>query len=160
MAELGFWNFAQQNPQKLALVDPERPRVDARRAARRGEPHRARAARARAAARATASPSCSPNGAEMLEIYLAATQVGLYLTPINHHLDGPEIALHRCRTAAPRSSSATSASPTPARPRRDEIELPGRALLRGRRDRRLPALRRAQRRPADDAARAIAPPAR
>jgi long-chain acyl-CoA synthetase len=28
----------------------------------------------------------------MLEVYLAATSIGLYVTPINHHLVGPEIA--------------------------------------------------------------------
>jgi long-chain acyl-CoA synthetase len=33
-----------------------------------------------------------PNGAEMLEIYLAALQAGWYLVPINHHLVAPEIA--------------------------------------------------------------------
>ena len=33
-----------------------------------------------------------PNGLEMLEYYLGATQIGLYITPINHHLVGPEIA--------------------------------------------------------------------
>ena len=33
-----------------------------------------------------------PNGIEFLQLYLGATQIGLYLTPINHHLVGPEIA--------------------------------------------------------------------
>ena len=33
-----------------------------------------------------------PNGMEMIELYLGALQIGLYLTPINHHLVGPEIA--------------------------------------------------------------------
>ena len=33
-----------------------------------------------------------PNCVEMLAAYLAGTQIGLYLTPINHHLVGPEIA--------------------------------------------------------------------
>ena len=33
-----------------------------------------------------------PNGLEMIELYLGAMQIGLYLTPINHHLVGPEIA--------------------------------------------------------------------
>jgi long-chain acyl-CoA synthetase len=33
-----------------------------------------------------------PNGREMIEVYLGAMQMGLYLTPINHHLVGPEIA--------------------------------------------------------------------
>ncbi|MCX8102737.1 MAG: AMP-binding protein, partial [Geminicoccaceae bacterium] len=33
-----------------------------------------------------------PNGLEFIELYLAALQIGLYFTPINHHLVGPEIA--------------------------------------------------------------------
>ncbi len=33
-----------------------------------------------------------PNGAPMIELYLAAAQAGFYLTPINHHLTAPEIA--------------------------------------------------------------------
>jgi long-chain acyl-CoA synthetase len=33
-----------------------------------------------------------PNGREMIEVYLGAMQMGIYLTPINHHLVGPEIA--------------------------------------------------------------------
>ena len=33
-----------------------------------------------------------PNGIEMVELYLAALQAGFRVTPINHHLVGPEIA--------------------------------------------------------------------
>src|SRR5262249_54694162 len=33
-----------------------------------------------------------PNGAPMIELYLACAQAGMYLVPINHHLTGPEIA--------------------------------------------------------------------
>ncbi len=33
-----------------------------------------------------------PNSREMIELYLGALQIGLYLTPINNHLVGPEIA--------------------------------------------------------------------
>jgi len=33
-----------------------------------------------------------PNGAEMVQLYLAVAQAGWYLTPINHHLTAPEIA--------------------------------------------------------------------
>ena len=33
-----------------------------------------------------------PNGTEMIEVYLAALQAGLYLVPINHHLVAPEVA--------------------------------------------------------------------
>ena len=33
-----------------------------------------------------------PNGPEFFTAYLAATQAGFYLVPVNHHLVGPEIA--------------------------------------------------------------------
>ena len=33
-----------------------------------------------------------PNSREAMELFLAMQQVGLYLTPINFHLVGPEIA--------------------------------------------------------------------
>src|SRR5262249_11681267 len=33
-----------------------------------------------------------PNSPEALEVFLAMQQIGLYLTPINYHLVGPEIA--------------------------------------------------------------------
>ena len=33
-----------------------------------------------------------PNGVEMIATSLATASIGLYLTPINHHLVGPEIA--------------------------------------------------------------------
>src|SRR5215510_58687 len=70
MAEQGFWSHAQRNPSKLALVDPEG------REWTRGE------------AVAVALPNCG----EFYAIYLACLQSGFYLTPINWHLAGPEIA--------------------------------------------------------------------
>ncbi len=33
-----------------------------------------------------------PNGLEWIEVYMAATQIGLYVTPINWHLTGEEAA--------------------------------------------------------------------
>ncbi|HEX9237119.1 MAG TPA: AMP-binding protein, partial [Actinomycetota bacterium] len=33
-----------------------------------------------------------PNGAPIIELYLAAAQAGWYLTPINYHLTAPEVA--------------------------------------------------------------------
>jgi long-chain acyl-CoA synthetase len=43
-----------------------------------------------------------PNSLEALELYLAVQQIGLYLTPINFHLVGPEIAyiLQDCEAQA------------------------------------------------------------
>ena len=33
-----------------------------------------------------------PNSIELIELYLGALQIGLYFTPINFHLVGPEVA--------------------------------------------------------------------
>ena len=42
--------------------------------------------------RGTSIAAMLPNSPEALEVYLAMQQIGLYLTPINYHLVGPEIA--------------------------------------------------------------------
>jgi long-chain acyl-CoA synthetase len=91
MSQLSFYRFAEQNPDALALVDPDG------REWTRGELWRAsnRVARGLHALglRDGDVLSCVlPNSAEVLQLYLAAFQTGLYLTPINHHLTGPEIA--------------------------------------------------------------------
>ncbi|MFC4562124.1 acyl-CoA synthetase [Nocardiopsis mangrovi] len=89
-AVLGFWKLAQADPDRLACVDPD------------GTEHRAGALLGRAdrlvhALRGmglrTGDGICgvTPNGSAGLTLYLAALQAGLYYTPINWHLTGPEI---------------------------------------------------------------------
>jgi len=90
-APLGFWNLAQKAPDALALVDPDGREwtrgellAEANRIA-----HGLRAAGLR---RGDCVALVLPNCAEFVAINLAVTQVGLYMTPINNHLTGPEIA--------------------------------------------------------------------
>jgi long-chain acyl-CoA synthetase len=91
MADHGFWNYAQRDPGKLALVDPDgRPWS-------RGELLGAcnqvvHGLRALGLEKGDCVAAVLPNGAEYMQLYLAAAQAGLYLTPINWHLTGPEIA--------------------------------------------------------------------
>jgi long-chain acyl-CoA synthetase len=91
MTELGFWRMATADPDRVALIAPD------------GSQHTAGEllAAANQVSHGLRALGCSvgdtvacvvPNGIEMLEYYLGATQIGLYLTPINHHLVGPEIA--------------------------------------------------------------------
>jgi long-chain acyl-CoA synthetase len=91
MTELGFWNLAQSEPDRIALVDPD------------GNEHTAgellatanqvsHGLRALGLDRGDTVACVLPNGLEMIELYLGAMQIGLYLTPINHHLVGTEIA--------------------------------------------------------------------
>jgi long-chain acyl-CoA synthetase len=91
MADLGFWNFAKQDPEALALVTPEEELLT------RGE----LAAEANRLARGLRSLGLETgdsvavvieNGRAFVECYLACFQTGLYLVPINHHLAGPEIS--------------------------------------------------------------------
>ncbi len=91
MAELGFWNFARRDPDALCLVAPDG------REWTRGEMLAAtnrivHGLRARGLGKGDCVTTVLPNGAEMIQVYLAIAQAGMYLTPINHHLTAPEIA--------------------------------------------------------------------
>src|ERR1700677_364754 len=91
MADLGFWALAQEDPDYLALVTPDGNEV------RAGEllghaNQLVHAMRAQGLGPGDVVATVLPNGAEMIEIYLAALQAGWYLVPINHHLGAPEIA--------------------------------------------------------------------
>jgi long-chain acyl-CoA synthetase len=91
MTELGFWRMAAADPERVAVVDPEGVERTAGEmlAAANQVSHALRAL----GCEAGDTVACVvPNGIEMLEFYLGALQIGLYLTPINHHLVGPEIA--------------------------------------------------------------------
>ena len=91
MADLGFWSFAQRDPEQLALIAPDG------REWTRGEllarcNRLVHGLRALGLEKGDCIATVLPNGAEMIELYLAATQAGWYLTPINWHLTSPEIA--------------------------------------------------------------------
>src|SRR3989440_10121440 len=91
VADLSFWQVAQRDPDHLALVEPDGREL--------------RAAELLACANrlvhglrdlgvhtGDAVATVLPNGAAMVEAYLAATQAGWYLVPINYHLTAGEIA--------------------------------------------------------------------
>lgn len=91
MADVGFWKSAAAEPDRRALVDPD------------GTEHTAgemlananrlvHGLRALGLQRGDAVSTMLPNGVAAIEMYLAALQSGWYLTPINYHLSGPEIA--------------------------------------------------------------------
>jgi long-chain acyl-CoA synthetase len=91
MTELGFWRLAAADPERVALVTPDGEEHTA------GELLRAanqlsHALRALGLEQGDTVACVLPNGLEFIELYLAALQIGLYFTPINHHLVGPEIA--------------------------------------------------------------------
>ncbi len=91
MSDFGFWNLAQSDPEHLALVDPNGREI------RAGELLAAanqivHALRGLGLQPGDCVAAVLPNSAAMIELYLAATQAGWYLVPINHHLTAPEIA--------------------------------------------------------------------
>jgi long-chain acyl-CoA synthetase len=90
MSDLGFWNLAQNDPQHLALVEPDGREIAAGEllASANRLVHGLRAAGVRSG---DCVATVLPNGAPMIEVYLAALQAGWYLTPINNHLTGAEI---------------------------------------------------------------------
>jgi long-chain acyl-CoA synthetase len=89
--ELGFWRMAKADPDRMALITPDGRRNTAGEllAAANQVSH---GLRALGLERGDTVAAVMPNGIEFLQLYLGATQIGLYITPINHHLVGPEIA--------------------------------------------------------------------
>ncbi|MFP6580601.1 MAG: acyl-CoA synthetase [Myxococcota bacterium] len=91
MADHGFWSYAERDPDALALIDPAEVRWT------RGELHAASnrivgALRAIGLERGDAVALDAPNCAEFFAVYLACTQAGFYLVPINWHLAPAEVA--------------------------------------------------------------------
>ncbi|MEI7592080.1 MAG: acyl-CoA synthetase [Actinomycetes bacterium] len=89
--ELGFWRMAKADPDRMALITPDGRENTAGEllAAANRVSH---GLRALGLDRGDTVAAVMPNGIEFLQLYLGATQIGLYITPINHHLVGPEIA--------------------------------------------------------------------
>jgi long-chain acyl-CoA synthetase len=86
-----FWSNAQADPSRVVLVDTRGIEWTAGELleASNAMVHRLRSVGMRAA---DGVAVVLPNSAEMVVVYLAAMQAGWYLTPINHHLVGHEIA--------------------------------------------------------------------
>ena len=91
MGDLGFWALAQEDPDYLALVTPEGDEMTAGELLGRAN-QLVHALRAQGFEAGDVVATLLPNGAEMIEVYLAALQAGWYLVPINHHLVAPEVA--------------------------------------------------------------------
>ncbi len=85
-----FGHFAQQNPDALAVVDPSGQRWPRGRVAAAAN-RMSRALRAQGVVSGDVMAIVAPNCAEYLVAYLAATQIGMYVVPVNWHLAQPEI---------------------------------------------------------------------
>jgi long-chain acyl-CoA synthetase len=86
-----FWGFAQKHPDHVAIVETDEQTVtEAELLA--GVNQLSRGLQALGLQRGDAIAAMLPNSREAMEVFLAVQQIGLYLTPINFHLVGPEIA--------------------------------------------------------------------
>ncbi len=91
MSQLSFYKFAERGPGVLALVDPDR-REWSRRELLAASNRICHGLRALGVEKGDCVAAVLPNSAEMIQLYLALFQSGMYLTPINYHLTVPEIA--------------------------------------------------------------------
>jgi long-chain acyl-CoA synthetase len=91
MADLGFWAIAADDPGHLALVEADGRKTAAGDLLAVGN-QVARGLQALGLQKGDVVAALLPNTREMLELALGATQIGLYITPINYHLTGPEVA--------------------------------------------------------------------
>lgn len=87
----GFWAQATADPGRTVVIAPDGEEWSA------GRLHTAvnqlvHGLRAAGLERGDAFAVVLPNSVEFLTAYLAASQAGLYLVPVNHHFVGPEIA--------------------------------------------------------------------
>ena len=88
--ELSFWKHATENPNHVALIDADGGETTA------AELHAAsnqivHGLRALGLEPGDAIATLLHNSREMVELVMAATQAGWYITPINWHLTAPEI---------------------------------------------------------------------
>ncbi len=91
MEELGFDYFARLDPGATAIIESGGRRCT--RGELFGQVNRiSRALRARGLQRGDALAIVVPNVLEYLTIYMAATQIGMYVVPINWHLSPSEVA--------------------------------------------------------------------
>jgi long-chain acyl-CoA synthetase len=88
---LGFWKIAQEDPGRLAVVDPDGTETTYGELFDQAN-QLVHGLRSLGLETGDGVATVLANGLPMMAAFMAATQAGWYLTPINHHLVGPEIA--------------------------------------------------------------------
>ena len=88
---LGFWSIAAADPARLAVVDPEGRHTSFGELADLTNRY-TRGLRALGLGAGDSLVTVLPNGLEQIALLLAAYQGGMYVTPVNWHLNAAEIA--------------------------------------------------------------------
>ncbi|RSM61097.1 acyl-CoA synthetase [Amycolatopsis sp. WAC 01376] len=88
---LGVWNIAAQEPERVALVDPDGRSIGYGELAAKANAY-ARGLQALGLEAGDVIVVLQPNGDELVAAYFAAIQSGLYIVVVNWHLVGPEVA--------------------------------------------------------------------
>jgi long-chain acyl-CoA synthetase len=91
MGDLGFWRLAEADRDRLALVGPTGEERTAGELLDKAN-QIAHGLRSLGLQAGDTVALLLPNSIELIETYLGALQIGLYVTPINFHLVGPEVA--------------------------------------------------------------------
>ena len=111
MATYGFWKLASEDPRHVAVIEPDGREVTAGEllASSNQVVHGLRALGVKPGDTIAAMLT---NEIAMLEVYLAATQAGIYITPINSYLTAHEVAyiLGDCEARAVFASERTEAA--------------------------------------------------
>lgn len=99
--EFGFWAMAAEQPEGIAVVEPDGREISAGELLARCN-KLVHGLRSLGLTTGDAVATVLPNCAELYTVYLACLQAGWYLVPINNHLVGPEIAyiLENCEAKA------------------------------------------------------------
>ncbi|HEX4975462.1 MAG TPA: AMP-binding protein, partial [Pseudomonadales bacterium] len=91
MASVGFWKIAQEAPDRTAIISAQGVKISFGQLYERVNKI-SHGLRALGLKKGGAVAMVMSNTPEYLEVFLATQQIGVYITPINYHLTGPEIA--------------------------------------------------------------------
>ena len=91
MTDIGLWNIARTNPDRTAVVDPAGEEITYADLAAAADRY-GRGMQERGLVPGDCIVVMLPNGIDLLAMYFAAIECGLYIVPINWHLTGPEVA--------------------------------------------------------------------
>jgi long-chain acyl-CoA synthetase len=88
---IGLWNIAAEQPERTAVVGPDGGELGYGELVATANRY-GRGLRALGLEPGDSIVMLLPNGSEVLQVYFAAIQVGLYVVAVNWHLVGPEVA--------------------------------------------------------------------